>query len=148
MKQPRPKVFTGARAIIKIDGEIIAFATSVTYVFETDYKEIREIDNSLPVELAPAGIRVEVTCSNIRIPLASPTLLGIQANIYSHLHQCYATIELKDRKNDTTILYIPKAMMVRREGSVGTRAVATETWVFKGMSAWDEKLPYTPTLKD
>ena len=146
MRQPRPKALTGARAIIRIDSEIVAFATSVTYLFETDYKEIREIDNSLPVELAPANIKVEVTCGNVRIPNLSPTVLGIQANIYSHLYQCYCTIEIKDRKTDALILYVPKAMMVRREGSIPSRGVATETWVFRGISAWDEKIPKRPTM--
>jgi len=146
MGQPTPKAITGARAIIKVNDQVMAFATSVSYVYETEYKEIQGVDNSLPEELAPTNIKVEVRCTNIRIPNESPTVSGIQANVYSHLEQSYVSIELKDRKTDAIILFIPKAMLVRREGTVASRGLASETWIFKGIGMWDEREPEQPPL--
>jgi hypothetical protein len=147
MGQPTPKALTGARAIIRVNGEILAFATSVTYTFDTQYVQIWEVDSSSAAELAPTKMNIEVTCTNIKIPDQSPTKSGIQANFWSHLKQCYSSIEILDRNTDELILFVETAMLTRREGTINSRGIATETWVFKGMDGWDEQEPYDPPMR-
>jgi hypothetical protein len=141
MGQPRPRILTGARAIIKIDDSVVVFATSVSYTVDTEFKEIQGVDESMPEELAPTNIRVEVRCTNLRVPMESAAVLGLQPTILSHLQQRYVAIDIRDRMTDKTILYVPKAMLVRRDGTVGTRQLATETWTLKGIGYWDERPP-------
>lgn len=140
-----PKVHSGARAILQIDDTLMIFATSVTYSIMTDFKEINTIDNSLPEELAPTNIKVEVRCSNLRVPKESATVLGLQPTILNHLHQKYVSIEIRDRGTNDTMLYVPKAMLVSREGSISNRQLAGETWVLKGIGFWDERTPQAST---
>ena len=144
---PQPKVLTGARAIISIEGNIVAFATSVSYTLETDYQEIREIDSSRAIDLAPTKLRYEVTCSNIRVPNNSPASSGISANLWSHMKQPYCSIAIMDRNTDATILFFTMAMLVRREGKIDSRGIATEVWMFRGLAAWDECEPNEPPTR-
>lgn len=136
-----PKVNSGARAILKIDGNLMAFATSVSYTIDTTYKEIQGVDNSLPDELVPETIRVELTCTNLRVPKESASVLALQPTILNHLHQKYLSVEIRDRGTDDVLLYIPKALLVQRSGVIGSRALANETWVLKGIGYWDERPP-------
>ena len=141
MGQPTPKILTGARAIIKIDNSLVVFATSVSYTVTTDYKEVQGVDESLPEELAPTNIRVEVRCSNLRVPMESAAVIGVQPTILSHLQQRYVAIDIRDRATDKTILYVPKAMMISREGTIASRQLTNETWTFRGIGYWDERPP-------
>ena len=136
-----PKVFTGARAILRLNGNLVVFATDASYTIETEYKPISEIDNSLPAELAPGAVRVQVTVSNLRVPFGSPTVDRLQPTILNVMTQPYAMLELRDRGTDSTILRVPKAMLVRRSGHVSARAMATESWTFIGIAFWDERTP-------
>lgn len=138
---PTPRVHTGARAILKISNNIIVFATKVQYSIITDYKENQGIDNSLPEELAPTNIRVEVRCSSLRVPKESAGVLALQPTILNHLQQQYLSIEIRDRKTNDTILYVPKAMLTERSGIIEARQLANETWVLKGIGYWDERPP-------
>jgi len=141
MGQPTPRIVTGARAIIQIDSSMVVFATSVNYSVDTDYKEIQGVDESLPEELAPTSIRVEVRCTNLRVPMESASALGLQPTILSHLQQRYVSIDIRDRVTDKTILFVPRAMLTRRDGTIASRQLATETWIFKGIGYWDERTP-------
>lgn len=137
----KPLAFTGARAILRINGKLAAFATDVSYTVETDYKVQNEIDNVLPAELYPNQIHVSVTMTNVRVPNGSPAVELFQPTMLNMMSQPYCTIELRDRGTDLTILYVPKAMLTRRAGRVAARALANETWTFIGLGYWDERGP-------
>ena len=136
-----PRVHTGARAILKLDGNVSVFATSVSYSIDTEYKEIQTIDTSLAEELVPTRISVSVTCTNLRIPAESASVLALQPTILNHLHQGYISIEIVDRLTGETMLFVPKAMLIRRDGVIGTRGLAQETWTMTGIGYWDERPP-------
>ena len=139
-----PKVVTGARAILKLDNSVMVYATSVSYSVETRYEEVREVDNSLPVELVPTQIKVAVTCTNFRVPQESASVLALQPTILNHLEQRYISIEIRDRGTNDIILYVPQAMLVARRGSIGARSLASETWELVGIGYWDERTPEKP----
>jgi len=117
------------------------FATKVQYSVQTQFHEISTIDNSLPEELAPGNIVVEVRCTSFRVPKESASALAIQPTILNHLQQQYVSIEIRDRGTDDTMLFIPKAMLVDRTGVVEARRLANEIWTLRGIGYWDERPP-------
>lgn len=137
----RPKVFSGARAIIKINGRIVAYAMSVRWDVRHENKELRVIDSLLPQEIMMTGLSVSLVCTSLRVPNKSATQLQFEPTVMNLLQQGYATIELKDRATDATIIYVPRASLVRRSGVVAAKQLSTETWVFKGIGFWDEQEP-------
>ena len=136
-----PRIFTGARAILNINNRLTIFATDVTYMVETVYRPIPEIDNSLPNELAPAQINVTVTVTNFRAAFNSASVDLSQPTIQNNMTQPYASIQLYDRGTNQTILFVPQAMMTRRSGRVSARTPGTESWTFIGIGYYDERLP-------
>jgi len=141
-----PKVLTGARAILKLNGDLVVFATDVSYSIESEFKPLREIDNSLPAELTPGQISVQVVASGLRIPNGSPTLSRLFPTVLNAMRQPYCTIEIRDRLTDATILYVDRAQMTRRSGRVSARGMGSETWTFIGIAWWDERAPAIPPL--
>jgi hypothetical protein len=124
-----------------MNGRLVAFATDVTYIIETEFKAQAEIDNFLPAELYPNAVRVQVVMSGIRIPNGSPAVELLQPTMLNMIQQPYTEIELRDRGTDLTILNVPQAMMTRRAGKVGARGLGTETWSFIGIGYFDERTP-------
>jgi hypothetical protein len=141
-----PLVFTGARAIININNRLTVFATDVSYQVETEFRTINEIDSSVPNELSPGKINVNVTVSSLRVALNSVSVDRIQAKINNNMSQPYSSIEIKDRGTNQTILFVPQAQLVRRAGSVRARGLGTESWTFIGIGYWDERTPKAPEL--
>lgn len=137
----RPKIFSGARAIIKINGQILAYALSVRWDVRMDHKELRVIDEFLPQELMPTALAVTVSCTSLRFPGRSATALKFQPNMLNLLKQGMSSIEIIDRRTNEVILYVPQASMVRRAGTVNARQLSNETWTFKGIGFWDEEEP-------
>jgi len=137
----RPKVHSGARAILRVNNKLVVYALSAQWRISTDYKVVQGIDNTSPQELAPTSIQVQVVCTTLRVPKVSASTLALQPTMLNVLHQGYVSIEIRDRGTNDTILYIPKAMLVNRTGAVAARQLATEIWTFKGMGYWDERKP-------
>ena len=140
----KPIVFSGARAVIKFNDAPLVFAMDVNYSIHTNVEVIRTIDNSIPDELAPTIVEASLNCKSFRIPGLSPAKLNLQPNVLATLKQQYATIEVCDRLTDSTVLYLPRAMMTNRTGGLSARSLAIETWSFIGIGFWDEQLPTIP----
>lgn len=138
-----PKIFSGARAIITINGPLIVYALSVNWSIVTEYKPIQGIDNPLAEELAPTNIEVMVTCSVLRVPRESASVLGIEPTIMNFMTQGYSSIQIQDRGTGEVILFVPRAMLIKRTGAVAARQLSGETWTFRGLGYWDEKIPST-----
>ena len=138
-----PKIFSGAKAILKINQKLLVFAQDCSYSINTDVSEIETIDESVAEELAPSRIRVEVTCTKFRIPGETAQALKAQPGVLNNLIGQYSTIEICDRSviSNGTILYVPRAKMVSCTGGAGSRRLSTETWTFRGLGWWNETEP-------
>lgn len=137
----KPRIFSGARAIVKINDQLVVYAMNVSYNIRTMYAEISTIDNPVPDEYAPTNIRVDLSITNLRVPRESAAVLAYQPTIFNTLHQGYLSIELRDRGTNEILLYIPQAVLVNRSGVVGIRQLASETWQLRGVGYWDERPP-------
>ena len=94
--RPTAKYLSGARCILKINGNVCAFAFGISWRIVTNYVEINTIDNYEPVELAPQRVTVEGTISALRIPGESPTAQLWQSHRLSFLFDSYIDIEVRE----------------------------------------------------
>ena len=132
------KVLTGARAIFKIQGNKIAYASDCSYNINHDHQPIECLDRIDVIEHAEIGYNVGFTCSVFRVADKSATNLGIQPLLEAILTQQELTAEIIDKITNKTILRITGVKFTGRSGSVGARSPGNETWTFVGLRASDE----------
>jgi hypothetical protein len=172
--KPVAKYFTGARCVIKLNGEIAAFATSVSWNIQTSAEEIQTIDSYFAHELAPTRVSVTGTISGFRIPGNSPSFSGvertppksdgsvlslaagilgiggtktaklIQPDSLSFLDQKYVSIEVRDSQTDNIIFATSKAFVVQRNESVRSGSMAELSLNFRAIGFMDERIPVEP----
>lgn len=132
------QTFTGPRAIFKIQGVEVAYASNVNYNISHDHQPIETLDHLAPLEYAEVGYKVDFSCSTFRVAGRSAVQLGIQPKLEDILTQPELVVELQDRIKQITILRITGVKMTGRSGSVDARGVGTENWSFVGLKASDE----------
>jgi hypothetical protein len=165
--RPVAKYFTGARCIIRLNGEIAAFATSVSWNIQTSAEEIQTIDSYLAHELVPTRISVSGSISGFRIPGNSPSYSGtepgsplavaglsvpfpskraklLQPDSLSFLNQKYVSIEVRDSQTDNIIFATSKALVVQRVENVKSGSMAELSLTFRAIGFRDERPPIEP----
>lgn len=140
------RYFTGSRAIIKVNDELIGFAFSVSFNISTTQDPIYTIDEWLPWELAPQRVAVTGTLGMFHIPGRGPTAnTGMMQNVLSFMKHKYITIDIRDQQTDNTIFKTDKAVITGRRQRIqaGEPSSIELTWMSIG---WvDEKQPSDPT---
>jgi len=131
-------VTTGARAIFKINGEKVVYASNCNYNINHTLQPIDVLDRIEPIEQAETGYTVDFSCTTFRIANQSAVNLGIQPKLAEILQQPELTAEIIDSQTETTLLLIERVKMTTRSGTVDARGVFTETWNFIGIKASDE----------
>lgn len=142
--KPMAKYLSGARCIIRVNGDIAAFAFAVSWNIKTSVEEINTIDDYMPYELAPKRIQVDGTISGFRIPGDGPSKNLIHTDILSFLHQRYIDIEVRDSQTDNIIFATNRAMIVGRSENVRSEALADMTLQFRAIGWTDERDPKQP----
>lgn len=137
--KPVAKYFTGARCILKLNGEILAFATGISWTITTAAEEVLTIDSYLPHELMPTRIQVNGNISGFRIPGNGPGAKLIQPDSLSFLHQRYIDIEVMDSQSDNLIFKTNRALIVRRNESVRTGDMSQLSLDFTAIGFIDER---------
>ena len=132
------KSFSGARAIFKLQGVQVAYASSVNYNISHDHQPIEVLDSLAPIEYAEVGYKVDFSCSTFRISNGSAVGLGFIPKLEDILTQPELVAELQDKIAGVTILRIVGVKNTGRSGSIDARGIATETWNFVGLKASDE----------
>jgi hypothetical protein len=142
---PQGKYMSGARTIIRINGELIGFAFSVAWNIKTEQDEIWQIDDWTPYEIAPKRISVEGTLGCLYQPIAgSPTKRNIMSNVLSFMFQKYVTIEVRDSLTDALLFKTSKAVITGNQTSISTENPAQMTLSWKAIGWVDEKVPNYP----
>lgn len=138
--KPQAKYTTGARTILKVNNQIIAFAFGVTWNISTSAEEIYTIDDPLPWELAPKRIEVNGTLSLFQVPGKSPQAMTIQSDVASFLMNKYIVIEVKDSATDATLLKVGSAMVTGQQGSLNSQQLGTVNLTWKAVG-WQIEHP-------
>jgi len=144
--RPQAKYASGARCMLKINGELAAFATAISWRINTETREIRTIDNPLPVELVPTMVSVEGTIGGLRLPGQSPTQNLIMPDVLSFLFHKYITIEVRDSKTDQLLFLTGKAQITSRAEELKAEALGSITLAWKAIGWRDERDPEPPNI--
>ena len=132
---------SGARTILKINGEITGFAFGISWKINTPTTEILTIDDYFPAELVPSRVTVEGTISALHIPGQSAGTKLWQADALNFLFQQYITIEVRDSATDQLLFYTTKAMITSRAEDIKVDALANVQLSWKAIGFRDEREP-------
>lgn len=132
------QVLTGAKAIFRLNGTQVAFASNVTFNENIQLEEINVLDRIDTVEHAEVGYRVDLNCQSFRIANQSVKQLGIMPKIADILTAGVLTAEVVDRVSGAVILLMEGVKQESRQTTIDARGVATETWNFRGTRSSDE----------
>lgn len=131
-------VMTGARAIFRLAGNKVAFASNVSYNENIQYEPVNVLDQLEVAEHAEVGYTVDMQCQNFRVPEQSVKQLGIMSRLQAILTQGEMTAEVIDSITGAVILLMTGVKLQARQTTVDARGVMTETWSFVGRASTDE----------
>ena len=131
-------VMTGAKAIFRLAGNKVAYASNVSYNENIQLEEVNVLDNLAVLEYAETGYRVDLSCQTFRVANSSVKQLGIMSTFANILTQGVLTAEVIDQATNAVILLMTGVKLEGRQTSVDARGVMTETWTFKGIKSTDE----------
>lgn len=132
------QVMTGAKAIFRLGGNQVAFASSVSFNENIQLEEVNVLDQLEVLELAEVGYRVDMSCQNFRVANQSVKQLGIMSRLNQILTQGELTAEIIDRASGAVILLMEGVKLESRQTQVDARGVMSETWSFRGRKSSDE----------
>jgi len=131
-------VMTGAKAIFRLNGVQVAYASQVTFNESIQLEEINVLDQLENKELAEVGYRVDLSCQTFRVANQSVKQLGFMPNLADILTQGELTAEVVDRVTSAVLLLMEGVKLESRQTSVDARGVMTESWNFRGRKSSDE----------
>jgi hypothetical protein len=137
-----PKVSTGARAILKINNRVVAFANSVSYRIGYSISSVNTLGRLTAARFEPTGSDVTLNLGMFRYTApggkgnAPDGTLGLVPTIQGMLTSDDIKIELKDRVTGETILMVDRARLTDRSGVVDARGILSETMSFVGVISW------------
>lgn len=131
-------VMTGPRAIFRLNGNQVAYASNVSFNENIQLEEVNTLDRLEVLEHAEVGYRVDMSCQNFRVANQSVKQLGIMPRLAQILTQGVLTAEIIDRASGAVILLMEGVKLETRQTSVDARGLMTETWSFKGIKSSDE----------
>lgn len=132
---------SGARTVLKINGQVTGFAFGVSWRINTAVTEINTIDDYFPAELAPQRVTCEGSISAMHIPGQSAGALQWQPDALNFLFQQYITIEVRDSATDQLLFYTTKAMITSRVEDIRVDSLANVTLQWKAIGFRDEREP-------
>lgn len=132
------QVMTGAKAIFRLNGNQVAYASSVTFNESIQLEEVNTLDRLEVLEHAETGYRVDMSTQTFRVANESVKQLGLMSKLSQILTQGEMTAEIIDRVTSATILLMEGVKLESRQTSVDARGVMSETWSFKGRKSSDE----------
>jgi len=141
------KYASGARCLLKVNGQLVGFAFGVSWTISTASVEINTIDDYFPHELAPQRVSVSGTINALHIPGISAGTELWQADSLSFLFHRYITIEVRDVSTDSLLFYTGKAVITSREEELKVDDLGSVKLSFKAIGFRDERDP-TPIDPD
>jgi hypothetical protein len=131
-------IMTGAKAIFRLNGIQVAYASQVSFNEQIQLEEVNVLDKLETLEHAEVGYRVDLSCQTFRVADQSVKQAGFMSKLGSILTQGVLTAEVVDRVSGATILLMEGVKLESRATTVDARGVMTETWNFKGIKSTDE----------
>lgn len=127
------KVITGARAIFRINGSKVAYASNVSYNEAIAVEDVNVLDKYNPEELAETGYSVDFSCESFVQEEKTIKELGFMPRFQDLMHAGIMTTEIVDHKTEKVLLVLTGVKSLGRSGTLNARGVMTETWNFRGL---------------
>lgn len=143
--RPSARYVSGARCILKVNGQLIGFAFGISWNINNSITRINTIDDYNSWELAPKRVDVTGTISCLHIPGQGAGASLMQADVLSFLFQNYITIECRDSRTNQLLFLTDKAMVTSRNQSVSVESLSTVTLNWEAIGYQDERTPNPPT---
>jgi len=143
--RPSAKYMTGARTVLKINGNIVGFAMQVSWAINTEQTEIYTIDDYMPYEIVPRRVSVNGTLGMFMIPGRSPTAEIIQSDSLSFLFNKYITIEVRDSVTDNILFKTNKAVITSSSGDLRADQLGSMTLQWRAIGWINETSPQIPS---
>ena len=131
-------VMTGVRAVFRVNGIQIAYASSCSFNETISLEEVNCLDRLDVLEFAETGYRVDLSCQTFRVQNQSVKQLGIMPRLQDILTSGEMTAEVIDRQSSAVILLMTGVKLESRQTTVDARGLMTETWNFRGKRSQDE----------
>ncbi len=131
-------VIVGARAIFRINGVKVGFASDVTVREDNQIEDIDVLDNIEVQEHAIVGYRVSMTARIFRLPNKSLKQLGIFPITSELLTTADLTATITDRITGATLMLLEGVIAESKNLNFGARAVSGEDVTFRAIRAKDE----------
>jgi archaellum component FlaF (FlaF/FlaG flagellin family) len=131
-------VMTGAKAIFRLAGVQVAFASNVSYNENIQLEEVNVLDKIETLEHAEVGYRVDMSTQTFRVQNQSVKQLGIMPRLEDILVSGELTAEIIDRASNSVLLLMEGVKLEARQTTVDARGLMTETWNFRGRKSSDE----------
>jgi hypothetical protein len=145
--KPTAKYVSGARCVLKINGQVSAFAFAISWRINTQVTEILTIDDYFPAELAPQRISVEGTISALHIPGRNPGTELWQADALHFLFQQYIDIEVRDSATNELLFHTNRAIITSRQEDLRVDSLSNVQLTWKAIGFQDERKPELPNSK-
>ena len=137
----QPKVLTGARAVLKINGLVVGYANSISYTINTEWVELSGIDDDYPNELAPGMCRVSGSINIFRVPNHGAAQEWWQSDMMRGRVWPYSIIEVRDSKSDNLIVQFPRIAITQRSESIQAGQATITQLSFISIGYRDELSP-------
>lgn len=150
MPAPTPKglVFTGARARLSINGQVVGYASDCSGGEEIQYEAIRVMDNIRVAEWVPVGYEISFTAARVRLigrPLQGPDLdifpkvgQDPQQHLLNILNMADLTIQIEDSVTNQIFCVMEDCKASGHNWSIGARSIVGENISFVGIVARGE----------
>jgi len=132
------QTMTGAKAIFRLNGVQVAYASNCSFNENIQLEEVNTLDRIETVEHAEVGYRVDLSCQTFRVQNKSVKQLGIMPRLEDILTSGEITAEVVDRRSNAVLLLMEGVKLESRQTTVDARGLMTETWNFKGRKSSDE----------
>jgi hypothetical protein len=137
----QPKIVSGARAVVKINGKVSALCTNVSCDISMNWQEIRGVDELVPNDLSPTEYTVKGSMTLYRVPNRSPIASYLTPDMFRSLIWPYSTIEIKDKRTDEVLLLVKRCAITSRTEQFNPRQLTTTVLTFVGIGMRDEEAP-------
>ncbi len=127
------KVITGARAIFRINGNKVAYASNVSFNENIALEDVNVLDKYNPEELAETGYTVDFNCQTFVTENDTIKEMGLMPKFQDLMYAGVMTSELVDHKTEKVLFLLSGVKSAGRPLNVDARGVVTETWNFRGL---------------
>ena len=133
------KVFSGARAIVKVNNNIVGLFESATWAENLGSENVHVLGRFSPAEIAITSYEaVTVTCSGFRIIDQGVHILPAFPKLQDLLNLDEITLSITDRQSGKNILVVTGCKPTANNSGVNAKALSRVQVTFVGLKAEDE----------